>query len=171
MSLAERLDRLSVEALRETLTRCCGSRRWVEGMIARRPFVTDDAVHQAADAAWSEASDEDVLEALSHHPEIGADLDALRARFASTASWSAGEQAGVAAASEETLIALRDGNRRYKERFGHIFVVCASGKRADEMLALLTARLDNDPAREIRIAAEEQRKITHLRLDKIVTTP
>ena len=167
MSLAATLNALDDRAAREALGRCCGASRWVEGMVARRPFASDDAVHQAADAVWASATEADVLEALSHHPEIGADIDALRAKFASTAGWSEGEQAGVGAASDEVLIALRDGNRRYRERFGHIFVVCASGKSAEEMLALLRARSDNDPADELRIAAEEQRKITHLRLDKL----
>jgi 2-oxo-4-hydroxy-4-carboxy-5-ureidoimidazoline decarboxylase len=167
VSLAHELNALAEPALREALTRCCGARRWVEGMMARRPFPSDEAVHQAADAVWAKATDGDVVEALSHHPEIGADLDALRAKFATTAGWSEGEQAGVQTASDETLIALRDGNRRYRERFGHIFVVCASGKSAEEMLALLETRSDNTPAEEIRIAAEEQRKILHLRLDKL----
>lgn len=149
------------------LARCCGASRWVEGMLARRPFGSDDALLAAADAVWAEASRDDVLEALSHHPRIGASLDELREKFASTATWSAGEQAGAAAASEDTLAALRDGNVRYEARFGHIFVVCATGRTAAEMLALLEARMPNDPEVEIRVAAAEQGKITRIRLAKL----
>lgn len=167
MSVARALNELDEARAREALTRCCGAHRWVEGMLKRRPFASDEAVHDAADAVWAQAQRDDILEALSHHPEIGADIEALRAKFASTAGWSVGEQAGVGAASEGTLRALRDGNLRYRERFGHIFVVCATGKSASEMLALLEARIDNEPAVELAIAAAEQGKITHLRLEKL----
>ena len=165
--IADHLNALSEEQARVALKRCNGSSRWVESMLARRPFASDDAVHEAADAIWSQAARDDVLEALSHHPEIGANLDALRQKYASTASWSAGEQGAVQSASEATLVALHDGNRRYRARFGHIFVVCASGKSADEMLALLEARIGNAPNDELSIAAAEQGKITHLRLEKL----
>jgi 2-oxo-4-hydroxy-4-carboxy-5-ureidoimidazoline decarboxylase len=167
VSAADILDRASEKEARAMLARCCGASRWVEGMLARRPFGSDDALLAAADAVWAEASRDDVLEALSHHPRIGASLDELREKFASTATWSAGEQAGAAAASEDTLAALRDGNVRYEARFGHIFVVCATGRTAAEMLALLEARMPNDPEVEIRVAAAEQGKITRIRLAKL----
>jgi len=109
----------------------------------------------------------DMLEAFSHHPEIGSDLAALRQRFASTAAWSSAEQAGVAGADDATLEALRDGNVRYRERFGYVFLVCATGKSAAEMLALLQARLPHDADTELRVAAGEQAKITRLRLEKL----
>jgi len=153
---------------RAALTRCCGSTRWVDGMLARRPFASDAAVFEAADEVWAEVGRDDVLEALTHHPEIGANLDALREKYASTAGWSAGEQRAVESADEATLVALRDGNVAYRERFGHIFVVCATGKSAEEMLALLRARMGNDPQEEIWVAAKEQGKITRLRLEKLV---
>jgi 2-oxo-4-hydroxy-4-carboxy-5-ureidoimidazoline decarboxylase len=109
----------------------------------------------------------DILEAFSHHPEIGGDLDALRARFPTTAAWSTSEQSAVTDADRETLEALRDGNAAYRERFGHLFIVCATGKSAQEMLALLRARLANDPEAELRVAAAEQARITRLRLEKL----
>jgi len=161
------LDAMSATAAADALTRCCGASRWVEGMLARRPFGSSEALHRAADEVWATMERADILEAFDHHPRIGADLGALREKFASTASWSGGEQASVAEASEATLQALRDGNVAYEARFGHIFIVCATGKSAAEMLALLEARLPNEPDAELRIAAAEQAKITHLRLDKI----
>jgi 2-oxo-4-hydroxy-4-carboxy-5-ureidoimidazoline decarboxylase len=167
MTLAAWLDTAPAEQAADALRRCCGSRRWVEGMLAARPFGTDDAVFAAADRIWRRATPTDVREALLHHPEIGADLDALRRRFATTATWSAGEQAGMQGADDDTIRALRDDNLRYRERFGHLFVVCATGKTAAEMLALLRSRLGNDPTTEIAIAAEEQGKITRLRLEKL----
>ena len=149
------------------LTRCCGSSRWVERMLTRRPFASDDALFAAAEAVWAGADRDDVLEALTHHPRIGASLDELRKKFATTAGWSAGEQSGASIASEQTLTALRDGNVRYEAKFGHIFVVCATGKTAAEMLALLEARMPNDAETEIRVAQAEQGKITKLRLEKL----
>ena len=164
---AEALDAMREAEAAAAFTRCCGASRWVQQMLARRPFGSAEALHQAADEVWATMAKADILEAFDHHPRIGADLSALREKFASTADWSGGEQASVAGASEETLHALRDGNVAYEQRFGHIFIVCATGKSAGEMLALLEARLPNDPEEELRIAAAEQAKITHLRLEKI----
>lgn len=167
MSAAETLDRASEEEAEAMLTRCCGASRWVRGMLERRPFGSDAALHEAADLVWADMAPSDVLEALSHHPRIGADLDELRKKYGSTASWAASEQQGAQAADEATLIALRDGNVRYEARFGHLFVVCATGKNAAEMLALLEARMSNEADAELRVAAAEQSKITHLRLEKL----
>ena len=163
-----KLDAMSEREAREALTRCCGATRWVEGMLARRPFGSREALLAAADEVWAGAQREDVLEAFEHHPRIGADLDALREKFASTKSWSAGEQSAVSEADERTLQALRDGNVAYEKRFGHIFIVCATGKSASEMLALLQARIDNEPNAELAIAAAEQGKITRIRLEKLL---
>lgn len=149
------------------LVRCCGCTRWANDMVAARPFLTDDAVYGAAELLWAIATPAEVLEALGHHPEIGADLERLRERFASTAAWSGSEQAAIAGADESTLLALRDGNVAYREKFGFVFVVCATGKSAAEMLALLEARLPNDRDTEIVNAAREQRAITRLRLAKL----
>lgn len=163
------LDAMDEAQARAALTRCCGASRWVEGMLARRPFGDDATLHRAADEVWATMSRQDILEAFSHHPRIGADIEALRAKFAGKGDlqWSSGEQAGVSEADEATLEGLRDGNVAYEERFGFLFIVCATGKSADEMLALLRARLANDPEDELRIAAAEQAKITHLRLEKL----
>jgi 2-oxo-4-hydroxy-4-carboxy-5-ureidoimidazoline decarboxylase len=167
VSAAARLDRASDAEALEALARCCGSSRWARAVAARRPFGSTEALVRAADEEWAKAGRDDVLEALAHHPRIGANLDELRKRYASTASWAASEQAGAAAAPEDTLRALRDGNLRYEATFGHVFVVCATGKTAAEMLALLEARLGNDPEAELAVAKGEQAKITKLRLEKL----
>jgi 2-oxo-4-hydroxy-4-carboxy-5-ureidoimidazoline decarboxylase len=164
------LDALPAEGdggARAALTRCCGSRRWIDGMLARRPFGSAAAMHAAAHAVWDALDRADYLEAFSHHPVIGADLADLRARFPTTRAWSESEQAGVAQADDATLRDLQEANRIYRDRFGHIFIVCASGLTAREMLARLRARLPNDPGVEIRVAAAEQAKITDLRLEKL----
>jgi 2-oxo-4-hydroxy-4-carboxy-5-ureidoimidazoline decarboxylase len=163
------LDRATEDEARIMLTRCCGSARWVASMLARRPFGSDDALFRIAEEEWARVDRDDVLEALTHHPRIGASMDELRKKYASTAGWSAGEQSGAAAADEDTLLALRDGNARYEQRFGHVFVVCATGKSAAEMLAILESRLANDPALEWRVAQDEQRKITRIRLEKLAS--
>ena len=161
------LNCLPITEAHEVLTRCCGASRWAAEVIALRPLVDINAVHSAADAIWAMMDRTDILEAFSHHPQIGADLVSLRQKFARTANWSAGEQAGLQAADEVTLLGLVEGNREYLTKFGHIFIVCASGKSAAEMLALLQARLANDPDTELKIAAAEQAQIMHLRLDKL----
>ena len=155
------LDAMDEDEARAALTRCCGASRWVEGMLRERPL--GDALLDKAREVWATMERDDVLEAFTHHPRIGADLAKLREKFAATEAWSAGEQS----ADESTLRALRDGNLAYEARFGHIFIVCATGKSAAEMLSLLEARMDNDPDEELAVAAAEQMKITELRLHKL----
>jgi 2-oxo-4-hydroxy-4-carboxy-5-ureidoimidazoline decarboxylase len=162
----ERLDSASPEEARRLLTTCCGSSAWVDRMLRRCPFGSADALLAAALEAWLDLTLTDWLEAFSHHPKIG-DRASLARRFAATAHLSSHEQRGVADASAETLEDLAAANRTYEEKFGYIFIVCATGKSAGEMLALLRARLLNDPATEIRVAAEEQGKITQLRLQRL----
>jgi 2-oxo-4-hydroxy-4-carboxy-5-ureidoimidazoline decarboxylase len=161
------LNALSPEAAAEALTRCCGSTRWVRGMLARLPFASHTAMFAAAVEVWAQLGPDDYREAFSHHPEIGSNLEELRKKFAKTADWSQSEQSAALGASESTLHALRDGNRAYRERFGFSFIVCATGKSAEEMLALLQTRLKHAPDLELDIAATEQAKITHLRLEKL----
>lgn len=135
-------------------------------MLARRPFASAAELFATGDEVWENLSRDDWLEAFAAHPRIG-DLDGLRKRFATTADWASHEQSGVVAACEEILRQLADGNRRYEERFGYIFIVCATGKTATEMLDILNARLGNAPEHELAIAAAEQAKITRLRLEKL----
>ncbi len=146
--------------------RCCGSTRWSEQMARSRPFPSEEALFDAAECTWWGLDPADWLEAFAAHPPIG-DREALRAKFAATAAWSAREQSGVVGASEDVLQALAEDNTRYHDRFGYIFIVCATGKTAEEMLALLRERLSNDPGLEITIAAAEQAKITRIRLEKL----
>jgi 2-oxo-4-hydroxy-4-carboxy-5-ureidoimidazoline decarboxylase len=140
-------------------------------MLSGRPFAADADVYTRAEEAWNALSDDDVLAAFAHHPRIGEDLELLRARYTAEPTtdtrFSSQEQASVAQASESTLIALRDANRAYEQRFGFIFLVFASGKSADEMLALLQARLGNDRGTELATARREHAKITHLRLSRL----
>lgn len=132
-------------------------------MLARRPFGTPEALLDAARTEWFSLSEDDWREAFEHHPMIG-DREALRRRFAETRQFSEREQAGVESAPDEVLDALADGNRDYVERFGYIFIVCATGLTAGDMLAMLRARLGHDLATEIRTAAAEHARITELRL-------
>lgn len=131
--------------------------------MARRPFRSDARLLFAARNEWFGLSEQDWLEAFSHHPKIG-DRSALAARFPATHDLSAKEQAGVGSASEDVITALAQANEDYVARFGFIFIMCATGKGAEEMLQLLRDRLPNDRATELRKAAEEQAKITALRL-------
>ena len=162
------LNKASKREARTQLERCCGASRWVSVMLALRPFGSREELLERAAAIWKSLDREDFLEAFSHHPEIGADLGELRKKFASTADLASAEQSGAAGASDAVLLALREKNEAYRERFGYTFIVCASGKSADEMLALLEARLENSEERELSVAAEEQQKITRLRLEKLV---
>jgi len=147
--------------------RCCGSRRWATRMTAARPFASWTHLHGTAEWVWWQLDDADWKEAFTHHPPIGADPEKLRAKFGATAEWSEGEQSGVTGASDETIAALAEANVAYSERFGYIFIVCASGLSADEMLAKLRVRMPHPAENEIRIAAGEQAKITALRIDKL----
>jgi 2-oxo-4-hydroxy-4-carboxy-5-ureidoimidazoline decarboxylase len=159
----EVLDAASEEEARAMLTRCCGAARWVDAMLARRPFASRAALDEAAAAEWNRLSPADWLEAFRHHPPIGGDAGAAGA----TAEWSRAEQSGVRLADAVTLRALREANAAYQERFGFVFLVCATGKSAPEMLALLQARMGNASEVELRVASREQAKITALRLEKL----
>jgi len=173
----QRVDIASEDDARRRLSASCGSSTWVERMMQRRPFGSTDALLAAARDEWFALGEDDWREAFRHHPKIG-DREALRARsgvpaartlrggvvFPHTAHLSAQEQRGVSGAPDHILDALAEGNRKYEDTFGFIFIVCATGKSAAEMLGLLRARLPNPPDREIRIAASEQAKITELRL-------
>jgi 2-oxo-4-hydroxy-4-carboxy-5-ureidoimidazoline decarboxylase len=137
-------------------------------MVSQRPYLSRAQLMGEAERQWWRLFRGDWLEAFEDHPRIGSDVEALRQRFASTSDWAEGEQAGVQVASDETLQRLAQGNKDYEERFGYIFIVCATGKTADEMLGLLSGRMQNPPEQELFIAAGEQARITRLRLEKLV---
>ena len=143
---------------REALLACCGARGWADRMLASRPFRDAAALHASAEAIWTSLTPADWLEAYSQHPSIGANA----------AGWSRQEQSGMSEASRDTAETMRKANEEYERKFGWIFIVCASGKSAEDMLHLLQQRIENDPAKELRIAASEQSKIMHLRLDKLL---
>ncbi|NBD09314.1 MULTISPECIES: 2-oxo-4-hydroxy-4-carboxy-5-ureidoimidazoline decarboxylase [Corallococcus] len=165
----ERLNTATTEEATQALTRCCGSTRWVRRMLAVRPFRDAEHLYAEAADAWALTGPEDWKEAFTHHPRIG-DVAKLREKFASTAQWSSQEQQGVAAAGERVLEALAQGNRDYEARYGFIFLVCATGKSAAQMLELLQGRMDHAPDVELRIAAGEQAKITRIRLEKLLAS-
>lgn len=165
--LAGWLNALSKAEARATLLRCCGSGAWADGMLASRPFADPVGVGLRADEIWWGLGDEAWREAFGHHPRIGDDPERLRRRFGGTAKWAGGEQAGVRGAAEETLAALQQGNVDYEARFGHVFLICATGLTAEQMLGALQRRMGNAPAVELRLAAAEQAKITRIRLDKL----
>lgn len=160
------INELSVNELRNELLRCCGSRRWVEGLAARRPFKDSEELFNVSDQLWFALEKSDWLEAFSSHPKIG-DVDSLRKKFATTQAWASSEQSGVKGADDSVLEALNEGNQAYESKFGYIFIVCATGKTAEQMLAILQSRLPNDATEEILVAAAEQNKITRIRLEKL----
>ena len=163
----QRLKALPDDEAEAAFLTCCGSTRWAREMGRRRPYGSQAEVHETAAAVWFALDPEDWDEAFRAHPRIG-ERKPAPSQSAQAAAWSAQEQAGAAQAGDDLAAALADGNRAYEERFGRIYIVCASGKTAKEMLAILRARLANDPATELRAAAAEQAKITGLRLEKLL---
>ncbi len=136
-------------------------------MTAGRPFQTADELLAQADQVWWSLSEADWLEAFRAHPKIG-EKKAAAPQSAEAQKWSAQEQSGVARASAQTMNELAERNREYEDRFGFIFIVCASGKSSEEMLELINERIRNDAETELRSAAAEQSKITRLRLEKLL---
>ena len=161
------LNRFSSAQAEVEFLKCCGSKRWASSMSDARPFASADDLTERADNIWRSLQAEDWLEAFRAHPKIGEQKSAA-AQSEQARSWSAQEQSGVQGAATETKAALATGNLQYEERFGFIFIVCASGKTSAEMLAMLNERLQNDRETELQLAAEEQRKITRLRIEKML---
>ncbi|RZK91653.1 MAG: 2-oxo-4-hydroxy-4-carboxy-5-ureidoimidazoline decarboxylase [Hymenobacter sp.] len=161
------LNALPAVARAEALATCCGAKAWVATLNEQFPFNSISVLYEAAEHVWYNLTETDWREAFAHHPKIG-DVNALKEKFASTATWAAGEQGAVRQASQATLEALAASNDTYERKFGYIFIVCATGKSAEEMLNLLQARLPNDPSQEIHVAMGEQAKITRLRLEKLL---
>jgi OHCU decarboxylase len=163
----DRLNELSADSAQAEFLKCCGSQRWATAMTAARPFANVDELLTKGGSTWWSLSAEDWLEAFRAHPKIG-EKKAGAVQSEEARKWSAQEQSGISAAAAGTMAALASGNRDYEQRFGFIFIVCATGKSSEEMLAILKGRLQNDAATEISVAAEEQRKITRMRLEKLL---
>ncbi len=152
----------------DAMLACCGSKRWAAAMVAMRPIASVVALSDAADRAWGTMQESDWLEAFACHPRIGERNPALGATHASAQSsaWSRQEQSSAVTVNESVLVELAEGNQLYEQRFGFTYIVCATGKNADEMLAILKRRLASNRDAELREAAEQQRQIMQIRLGK-----
>ena len=152
----------------DELLKCCSSTAWAQWMARRRPFANPDRLLDAAGEIWWRLDPEDWRQAFRAHPQIG-QRQSTAHKSTQAQAWSAQEQSGIGHADPEVTTDLEEANREYLSKFGYIFIVCASGKNAEEMLAILRSRLSNSAEQEIRVAAEEQNKITLLRLQKLMT--
>jgi 2-oxo-4-hydroxy-4-carboxy-5-ureidoimidazoline decarboxylase len=160
-----RWNRLPHEEAARDILPCCGSKAWAASMALKRPVEEEAALLAASDEIWRALGEADWLEAFRSHPRIG-ETTAEKGSAAQSSAWSAQEQQKAATADEAVKMALKWGNREYEQKFGRIFIVCATGKSAGEILEILRRRLHNDEATELRQAAEEQRQIMHIRLKK-----
>ena len=161
------LDAAAAAHARELLTACCGASPWVDAMLAARPFRDRERLFAAADRAWADLTAEQLGDAIARHPRLGASR-AKAALSTREQAWSAGEQSGAGSADDAARAALAEGNEAYERRFGHMFILCATGLGAAEMLAALRRRLGNDAATERDITGAELQKITRLRLEKLL---
>lgn len=159
-------NNLPADQAADLLLKCNGSRAWVAAMMTNRPFKDVDALFASAEQAWNRLQRSDKIEGFNHHPRIG-DLASLKKKFSLSSDWSKSEQSAVASASDSVLLELHERNLEYEQKFGFIFIVCATGKGAAEMLDLLKARMSNGPEEEFGVAASEHAKITKLRLEKV----
>ncbi len=170
MMTLNQFNTLTKEEAFKQLEQCCVSKKWVDQMIAHRPFSSEDHVIKTAASIWYKScSINDFKEAFTGHPKIG-NIDSLKAKFAHTSEWAGNEQAKVKEANIDTITALAKANDDYEKKFGYIFIVSATGKSAEEMLAIINARLDHNPEDEIYVAMNEQHKITVIRLVKLIET-
>lgn len=160
-----RWNQLSAPEAAQEVLPCCGSSAWARQLTARRPYSDSASLITTSDEIWTNLPEQDWLEAFSKHPRIG-EQKAPQAASAQSAAWSNQEQQEAALAGEDVQSALAAANRDYERRFGRVFLVCATGKSAAEMLDILRRRMKNDAAAELREATEEQRKITNIRLRK-----
>ena len=167
----ERINQATTSEADSMFEECCGSATWASMMTMMRPFASEDELIHIGAAVWNDRQilqTEDWLEAFAAHPKIG-ETKAAPTQKARAAEWSAGEQAGMSSAGDQLKQDIAAANREYFEKFGFIFIVCASGKGAAEMLELCRARIGNDRDTEIRNAATEQEKITAIRLRKLLS--
>ena len=162
-----RFNALAPEAAREELLKCCGAKRWADAVEQGRPYLSLWHLIAQANDVWRSLDRDDWLEAFRSHPKIG-ERKAANPVATKSQEWSAKEQQGIANAPSEEVDKLARLNRAYEEKFGFIFIVCATGKSSGEILALLEQRLNNAPEAELPIAAAEQARITELRLRKLL---
>lgn len=162
----DRLNALPVADAARALLACCAAPAWADAVAARRPYADAAALRRAADRAYAELAWPDIETALSAHPRIGERRDGSDRE----AAWSRAEQSGTRHADLHVREELRLGNLAYEERFGHVFLICATGLPADAMLAALRERLSADAETERRTVRTELLKITHLRLTKLLET-
>jgi allantoicase len=163
----ERFNRQPRQRVLRALLDCCGSKKWAQEVASNRPFTSEAELYEFAHKTWAALPREDWLEAFLHHPPIG-ETKAKAKQSAAASRWSAKEQSSAQKAMPEVLQELAAQNRAYAEKFGYVFLICATGKSSEEILNALRQRLPNEPAAELHIAAEEQRKITRLRLEKLL---
>ncbi len=163
----EELNNLPFDVFESHISKCCGSKNWVKKMFEARPFLNQKDVFEKAESCWFSCKKTDWLEAFTHHPRIG-DVESLKKKFASTATWASGEQGKVQAASDDILEELKTYNDLYSHKFGFIFIVFATGKTAEDMLSILKERYENEAVEEIINAMVEQNKITKIRLKKLL---
>ncbi|MBQ4832925.1 2-oxo-4-hydroxy-4-carboxy-5-ureidoimidazoline decarboxylase [Pseudoalteromonas sp. MMG010] len=162
-----KLNDLSKHQAQQELTHCCVAPRWVEGMMALWPFNTQEQIFTSAETVWQQLGESDYLAAFEGHPQIG-DLSTLSKKYAATADKAGHEQSAMSEADKHTLEQMIRLNHAYLEKFGFIFIVCATGKSAAQMLTLIEQRINNDRDEELMIAAGEQAKITKIRLEKLL---
>lgn len=163
----EKLNNTDNKILKEEFLKCCGSNSWAEKLVEQRPFSDQEDLFKKSDNIWERMEKDDFLEAFAQHPKIG-DINSLAKRFAHTKQWAENEQSGVDSAPDKTIEELAEYNKKYEDKYSYIFIVCATGKSAQEMLEILKSRIDNDPQLELKTAANEQNKITKIRLEKLL---
>lgn len=163
----EKLNQIAKDAARADFLSCCGSQNWARLMTDARPFADVAMLIKQAERIWQNLDFKDWLEAFAAHPKIGA-KKAVAHQSAQAAEWSSAEQSGTQNAADSVRVELEKANRLYEQKFGFIFIICATGKTAEEMLEFCRRRLNNDADAEIRIAADEQKKITEIRLKKLL---
>jgi len=159
-----RWNSLNFERAAEVILPCCGSKAWARELAARRPIPGEEALLAASDDIWKGLSESEWLEAFRSHPRIGESRS--EANTGRSEAWSKDEQQKAGAATDDIKLALAEGNRMYEQRFHRTFIVCATGKSGEEILEILRRRLRNDDQTELLEAAEQQRRITQLRLKK-----
>lgn len=162
-----KLNELSINDAKNVLRQCCGAQRWINEMIKAGPFNSKEEAIQKSEKIWKSLNEEDWLDAFLHHPKIG-DVSSLNEKYSHSKMLAEKEQSGAENAPSEVLYELAKYNEDYEKKFGFIFIVCATGKSAGEMLTIIKDRINNDPETEIKIAMEEQNKITKLRLEKLI---